>query len=68
VRRSLAVLIAATAVLGATAAPAAAQTLDIRFQAVTTKPHSTCEATFCAPVSVPGYGEGRSPTTTRALL
>ena len=57
-RRSLAVLVAATAVLGATAAPAAAQTLDIRFQTALTKPHGTCEAIYCAPVTVPGYGDG----------
>ena len=59
-RRSLAVLVAATAVLCATAAPAAAQTLDIRFRAALTKPHSPCDASliFCAPVTVPGYGEG----------
>jgi len=59
-RRSLAVLVAATAVLGATAAPASAQTLDIRFQTALTKPHGTCDASFifCAPVTVPSYGEG----------
>jgi hypothetical protein len=57
-RRFLAVLVAATAVFGATAAPASAQTLDIRFRTALTKPHGTCEAVFCAPVTVPGYGEG----------
>lgn len=59
-RRFLAVLVAATAVFGATAAPAAAQTLDIRFQTALTKPHGTCDLIFilCAPVTVPGYGEG----------
>ena len=56
-RRSLAVLVAATAVLCATAAPASAQTLEIRFQSALTKPHNPCDASFifCAPVTVPGY-------------
>jgi hypothetical protein len=57
-RRSLLVLLLTTVVLGLTAASAAAQTLDITFHTALTKPQSTCEATFCAPVSVPGYGEG----------
>jgi hypothetical protein len=57
-RRSLLVLLLTTVVLGLTAASAAAQTIDITFRTALTKPQSTCEATFCAPVSVPGYGEG----------
>jgi hypothetical protein len=58
-RRSLLVLLLTTVVLGLTAASAAAQTLDITFHTALTKPQqSTCEAVFCAPVSVPGYGEG----------
>jgi hypothetical protein len=57
-RRSLAALLTASAVLGATAGPAAAQTLDIPFRTAITKPHGTCEAIYCAPVTVPGYGEG----------
>jgi hypothetical protein len=58
-RRSLLVLLATTVVLGSTAASAAAQTLDITFRAALTKPGPGCgEAVFCAPVSVPGYGEG----------
>ena len=57
-RRSLLVLLAATVVLGVSAAPAAAQTLEIKFRTALTKPHSTCEAIFCSPVSVPGYGAG----------
>jgi len=57
-RRSLLVLLAVTAVLSSTAASASAQTLDITFHAALTKPHTTCETVFCAPVSVPGYGEG----------
>ena len=59
-RRSLLILLATTVVLGSTAASAAAQTLDIPFRAALTKPAGpTCgEAVFCAPVSVPGYGEG----------
>ena len=59
-RRSLLVLLATTVVLGSTAASAAAQTLDIPFRAALTKPAGPIcgEAIFCAPVSVPGYGEG----------
>jgi hypothetical protein len=61
-RRFLVALLAASAVFGAIAAPAAAQTLDIRFQTALTKPHATCEGegiiVLCAPVTVPGYGEG----------
>jgi hypothetical protein len=58
VRRFLAALLAASAVLGATAVPGAAQTVDIQFQTAITKSHGTCEAIYCAPVTVPGYGEG----------
>ena len=58
-RRCLLALLATTAVLGSTAASASAQTLDIPLRAALTKPHPICgEVTFCAPVSVPGYGEG----------
>jgi hypothetical protein len=57
-RRSLLVLLLTTVVLGLTAASAAAQTLEITFRTALTKPQSTCDAIFCAPVSVPGYGEG----------
>jgi hypothetical protein len=58
-RRSLLILLATTVVLGSTAASAGAQTLDITLRAALTKPGPTCgEAVFCAPVSVPGYGEG----------
>ena len=57
-RRALFTLVAAVAVLAWSAAPAAAQTLDIRFSTALPKPKATCEANFCAPVTVPGYGAG----------
>jgi hypothetical protein len=59
-RRCLLALLAATVVLGSIAASASAQTLDITFRAALTKPAGPIcgEAVFCAPVSVPGYGEG----------
>jgi hypothetical protein len=57
-RRALFALVAAVAVLVWSAAPAAAQTLDIRFRTALPKPKATCEAVFCAPVTVPGYGAG----------
>jgi hypothetical protein len=70
-RRFLAVLVAATAVLCATAAPAAAQTLDIRFQTALTKPHGTCKGeailVLCGPVTVPGYGEGTLTLTVTSF-
>jgi hypothetical protein len=56
--RFLAALLAATAVFGVTAVPAAAQSLDIPFRTAITNPHGTCDAIYCAPVTVPGYGEG----------
>jgi hypothetical protein len=57
-RRPLSTLVVALALLAWSAAPAAAQTLDISFRTALTKPKSTCEAIFCAPVTVPGYGAG----------
>ena len=57
-RRALYALAVTAAVLAWNAAPAAAQTLDISFRTALTKPHSTCEAIFCAPVTVPGFGAG----------
>jgi hypothetical protein len=59
-RRALSTLAVTAAVLAWSAAPAAAQTLEISFRTALTKPHSTCDAdaTFCAPVTVPGFGAG----------
>jgi hypothetical protein len=57
-RRALSILAVTAAVLAWSAAPAAAQTLDIGFRTALTKPHSTCEAFFCAPVTVSGFGAG----------
>jgi hypothetical protein len=57
-RRAVSILAATAALLAWSAAPAAAQTLDISFRTELTKPHSTCDATFCAPVTVPGFGAG----------
>jgi hypothetical protein len=57
-RRALLTLVAAVAVLAWSAAPAAAQTLDISFRTALIRPTATCEVVFCAPVTVPGYGAG----------
>jgi hypothetical protein len=58
VRRTLSTLLVAAAVLAWSAAPAAAQTLNISFRSALIKPNSTCEGLFCSPVTVPGYGDG----------
>jgi hypothetical protein len=57
-RRALSILVIAAAVLAWSVAPAAAQTLNISFRTALIKPQSTCVSLFCAPVTVPGYGDG----------